>query len=156
VITPDGLLVAGIARGDDDGVVVLHLDVAVIVDRDARVPPSARPAIRREHEHVLGRKPDFRIGNLHAAGDLEVAEPLRDLRVLHHPAAHERDLAVELRRQIHEDLHPVDARGKCGDDDAAGGAREDLFERLNHFGFRAREALAIDVRAVGEQREHAL
>ena len=36
------------------------------------------------------------------------------------------------------------------------GAREDLLERVDDLALRAGEAAAIDVRAVGEQREHAL
>src|SRR5258707_1373314 len=77
-------------------------------------------------EDVLGRiVADLGIANLDAGGYAEVPETLSDLRVPHHPSADERHLAVELRRQVHEDLHPVDARRKCGDDQFAGGARED-------------------------------
>ena len=59
-------------------------------------------------------------------------------------------------RQVDEDLHPVDARRERGDDQPPARAGEDLLERLDDFGFRAGEAAAIDVGAVGEQRQHAL
>ena len=73
-----------------------------------------------------------------------------------HAAADERDLAIELRREVDEDLHPVDARREGGDDQPAGRAGEDLLERVDDLELRAGEAAAIDVRAVGEQRQHAL
>ena len=72
------------------------------------------------------------------AGMPQVAEPLRDLRVLDHAAADERHLAIELRREIDEDLHPVDARREHRDDDLALRAGEDLLERVDDFELRAR------------------
>src|SRR5688572_26481551 len=86
---------------------------------------------------------------------MEEAEALRDLRVLDHAAAHERDLAIELRGQIDDDLHPVEARRERRDDDLAFGAREDLLERVLDVGFRSGIAAAIDVGAVAEHRQHA-
>jgi hypothetical protein len=64
--------------------------------------------------------------------------------------------ALELRRQVDDDLHAVDARGERRDDDHAGRAREDLLERVDDVDLRSGEALAIDVGAVAEQRQHAL
>ena len=90
------------------------------------------------------------------AGIAQVPEPLRDLGVLHDAAADEGDLALELRRQVDEHLHPVDARGERRDDELALRAREQLLERVDDFDLGAGEAAAIDVRAVGEQRQHAL
>ena len=90
------------------------------------------------------------------AGIAQVAEPLRDLGVAHHAAADERDLAIELRREVHEDLHAVDARRERGHDQLAGRAREHFLECVDHLALGAGEAAAVDVGAVGEQREHAL
>ena len=80
----------------------------------------------------------------------------RSLRIPNHAAADERHLAIELRREIHEDLHPVEARRERSDEQLAAHAREDLLERLDHLELRSGEAAPIDVRAVGEQREDSL
>ena len=155
----DRPLVAGNrSRGQHHRVVGADLHVPVVVDRDAR-QGRHRLALRagREAEDVLCRiVADFRVADLDAGRNPQVAEPLRDLGVAHHPAPDERDLAIELRREIHEDLHPVDAGREGGDDQLAGRAREDFLERVNHLALGSGEAAPIDVRAVGEQREHAL
>ena len=78
---------------------------------------------------------------------------MSNLGVVDHPAADERHPAVELGRQIHNDLHAVDAGSEGRHDDFAVGVREDLFEGVGDVDFRPREAAAIDVRAVGEKRE---
>jgi hypothetical protein len=96
------------------------------------------------------------VADEHARRHLEEAEPLRHLRVLHHAPADERDLPPELRRQAHQDLHPVDARGEGRHQQPAGRTREHLLERLDDVELRAAVAAAIDVRAVGEERQHAL
>src|SRR4030095_15905940 len=75
--------------------------------------------------------------------------------VLNHAAAHERDLAIELRAQVDEDLHPINARRECRDDQLAPRAREDLLERFDDLELGSGEAAPIDVRAVGEEREDA-
>ena len=99
----------------------LELDVAVIVDGDPRqrgLRLALRP--RADADDVLRRVvADLAVANLHAGRDSQVAEPLGDLRVLDHPAADERDPAIELRREVDQDLHPVDARCEHGDDDLA-------------------------------------
>ena len=65
----------------------------------------------------------------------------------------ERHLPIELRREIHEDLHAVDARGERPRSTPARRAGEHFLERVNTS--RIGEAAAVDVGAVGEQREHA-
>src|SRR5204863_9396173 len=60
------------------------------------------------------------------------------------------------RRSSDLDLHPVDARRERRDDQPAGRAREDLLEGLDDLQLGSREAAPIDVRAVGEEREHAV
>ena len=126
-------------------------------------------AILRERRHRLALRPGAEaqdvlggvvhhlgVANLKAGGDVQVAEALRDLRVLDHAAADERHLPVELRGQIDDDLHPVDARGEGRDDQPSAGAGENLLEGLGDLGFRAGEAAPVDVGAVGEERQHAL
>ena len=93
----------------------------VVVDGDAR-QRRLRLSLRAgaDADDVLRRVvADVAVADLHAGRDPQVAEPLRDLRVVDHAAADERDLAIELRRQVDEDLHPVDARREHRDDDLA-------------------------------------
>ncbi len=85
-----------------------------------------------------------------------MAQLLSDLRLLDHPSPDERQLPAELRREVRQELHPVDARGERGDDQPSLGAREQLLERGDDTVFRSREAGPLDVRAVGQQRQHAV
>src|SRR5439155_27049431 len=101
-----------------------------------------------------GIRRDVRVADLYTSRDLQVPEPLRDLRVPHHPAPDERDLAIELHREVHENLHPVDAGGERRDDQPPGGAREDFLEGLDDIDLRSGEAPPVDVGAVGEERKH--
>jgi hypothetical protein len=143
-------------RRQHDGVIRTDLHVPVIVDRNPR-QGRHRFALRagRHAQHVLGGvAADVGIADLHAGGNAEIAEPLRDLGILDHSTADERNLPIELRREVDEQLHAVDARRERRDDQPAGRAGEDLLERLDDFGLRAGEAAAVDVRAVRKQREH--
>jgi hypothetical protein len=107
-------------------------------------------------QHVLGGvAADFRVADLQAGRNAQVSEALGDLGVLNHAASDKGDAAIELRRQIDEDLHPVDARRERRDDQLAAGAGEDFLEGFHDLELGAGEAAAIDVGAVGEQRQHA-
>ena len=133
----DRLLVAGNrARREHDRVVRAELHVAVVVDRDARQRRhrlalrsggQAQHVLRRVAADVASRESARRPG---CAGSRAAA---RSREFCDHPAADERDLAIELRRQVDEDLHPVDARRERRDDQPAGRAREDLLERVDDF-----------------------
>src|SRR5215510_9058875 len=153
----DRLLVArNGTRREHHGVVGPQLHVPVVVDRDPRVR-RLRLALRsgREAQDLVGRVAlDLHVADLHACRNPEESEPLGRFRVLNHAAADQGDHAIELRGEIDEDLHPVDARGERRDHELASAAREDLLERLDDLDLRAREALAFDVRAVGKQRQH--
>ena len=130
----------------------------MIVDRDPRkrrVRLALRP--RRQAQHVLCRKVrDVAVLDHHARGDVQVAEPLGDLRICDHAAADERHLAVELRGQVDEDLHSVQARRERAHDQLALGAGEELLEGVDDLALGTGEPAPIDVRAVAEQRQHAL
>ena len=60
-----------------------------------------------------------------------------------------------MHRQVDQDLHAINARRKRRHDETARRAREDLFERLDDFELRPGEAPAVDVCAVGKERQHA-
>ena len=124
--------------------------------RDSADIGSPCEPVHRHSTSWLGIGADLGVANLDAGRDVQIAQPLRGLRVLDHAAADKRHLAFELRREIHEDLHPIDARRERRHDDAARRAREDLLECVHDFAFRAGEPPAVDVGAVGEERQHAL
>ena len=109
-------------RREHDRVVGAELHVAVIVDRDPR-QRRHRLALRsgRQAEDVLGRIARRRRSRGSARRPGCAGSPSRWAisRVLDHAAADERDLAVELRRQVHQDLHAVDARRERRDDQPA-------------------------------------
>ena len=90
-----------------------------------------------------------------ARAQLQVAEALRRLRGLQHAASDERDLAAELIGQVAENLHAIHARRKCRHHELSGRGRENFLERVLHLQLRPGESLAVDVRAVGKQRQHA-
>ncbi len=123
--------------------------------RDSAENGSPCEPVARHRTSLRGIAGDLGVANLHPGRDTKIPEPLGDLRVLDHAAADEGDLAIELRRQIHEDLHAVDAGRKRRDHQAPRRARENFLERLDHLRFRPGETAAVDVRAVGKEAEHA-
>ena len=62
-------------------------------------------------------------------------------------------MPIELGRQVDDELHAVDARRERGDHDLARRRREDLVEGVDDVGLRPGHAAAVDVGAVGEQRQ---
>ena len=150
----DGLLVArNFTRREHDDVLRLQPDVAVVVDGNPGERRLGLPLGARAEAHdVLSREvADVAVLDLHAGRDPEIAQPLRDLGVVDHPAADERHSAVELRREVDDDLHPIDARREGGDDDLAVCVGEDLLEGIGYVDFGSRETAAVDVGAVGQQ-----
>src|SRR5205085_11681621 len=91
---------------------------------------------------------DVAVPDLYPGRDPQAPQPHRDLRIVDHSAPDERHLAVELVGEIHDDLHPIQARREHGDHDAPARAREHLFEAVDDVALRAADPLAIDVRAV--------
>ena len=126
-----------------------------IAIRESAAIGSPCDPVARHSTSCAGIAVDVGVADLRAGGNPQIPEPLGDLRVLHHAAPEERHLAIELRGEVHEDLHPVDARRERGHDQPAGGAGEDLLERFDDFALRSGEAAAVDVGAVGKQRQDA-
>ncbi len=138
------------------GVARSHFHVAVIVDADAG-QRGVRFALRSCGDaHDLAR---HTIGHLAVADqdawrDRQISKTLRDRGIVDHAAADKRHLTAEPRGQIHENLHPVDARRERGDDQLAAHIREDFLEGVDHVQIRPREPASIDIGAVAEQREY--
>jgi hypothetical protein len=154
----DGLVVAGDdARGEDDGVIFVDGDEAVVVDGDARhrghrlglaAAGEHDDTARIEAANVL-RTDD------HAVGNAQVAHRVRDFDVVDHAAADERDFAVNARGDVDDLLNPVDAAGEAGENDAPRSGTAEIFETRDNGAFGRREAGALDVGGVGEEREDA-
>ena len=123
--------------------------------RDSAACGSPCEPVQMHTTSCAGIAAHVAVADLHAGRNPQVAEPLRDLRVVDHAAADERELAIELRGEVGENLHPVDARREHRDDDLALRAGEDLLEGVDDFQLRAAEPAPLDVGAVGEQHVHA-
>ena len=79
---------------------------------------------------------------------VEVAESLCDLDVLHHRATEHADLAVELLRHVNDDLQTVDGRRERRDEDAPLGLGENLLEVGDDGALRGRAARHGRVRRI--------
>ena len=87
--------------------------------------------------------------------NVQIAEPLGDLDVLLHRAPQHADSAIELQRDVKDDLQTMDRRSERRDNDAAFGFGKDFFESRNHRAFRGRAAGHGRVGGIGKQRQHA-
>ena len=129
----------------------------MVVDGDPRQRGLRLPLRPGADAHdILGRQvADLGVANLHARRDPQIAEPLGGFGVVDDPAADEGDAAIELRRQVHQDLHPVDREANIETTILPGALGKDLLERVSDVDLGAGEALTVDVGAVGEEREDA-
>src|SRR5712692_7201119 len=87
--------------------------------------------------------------------NIEIAKPVGDLDVLLHRAPQHADSAIELLRDVKDDLQTMNRRSKRRDDDAAFGLGKDFFESRNYRAFGWRAAGHSRVGRVGKQRQHA-
>ena len=88
-------------------------------------------------------------------GDVHVAETPRDVRVLPHRAADERNLPSAVDGDIGRLLHPVHVRREGGDEDPALPAREDLAEGLADHALRLGDAGPLRIRRVAQHEVDA-
>src|SRR6185295_9343401 len=124
--------------------------VLVVVDGDAG-ERCERLALRAGAQaQDLGRLvvPHIGVAYLRSGRDAEVAEPLGDLRRLLHAAPEERDLAIKLLRQLRQELQPIDAARKCGDDNLPLRTAEDFYECADDLALGSGEAATVGVGAV--------
>ena len=87
--------------------------------------------------------------------DAERAQLERDLGVVGHAPAHERDAPATAPRQIGHALDAGDRGGEARDHDLAARSCKDLLEGGEEVVLGAGASPLFDVRRVGEQREHA-
>src|SRR5205814_5730207 len=91
---------------------------------------------------------DLAGGGEHRVGDVNVAEAAADVHVLAHGAPDQSALAAELRRRVHDLLHPVDVPREAGDDHTAVATRHRLLEMRPDTRLRVRDPGARDVGGV--------
>ena len=125
-----GAFVAGDrGGGEDHRVPFVQRDVGVVEVGHAAQGDRGSPwlPVEMTTESMVGspRSPWVRPA---AVGDVDVAELAADIHVLAHRAAHQRDLAAELRGGVDHLLHAVDVRGEAGDHDPPLAACEHLLE----------------------------
>ncbi len=144
----DGFFVAGNdAGGKDDCVVLLDTEKTVIVDGDAR-----------EGGHGLGLRAGSEDGDLGwlegadvlwaddgAVRDAKAIEGVSDFDVIDHGAADEADFASRGDSNIDDLLDSMDRGSEAGDDDAARGSAEKLFQADDHSAFGGSETGTLDI-----------
>ncbi len=154
-----GPLVAGNrGRREDHRVALLELDLAVVA--------VGHPAQRREwlalgargddHDPVIGQVGDLPRPHQDPLGDLDVSQVATDADVLAHRAADQGDLAAESLGGVYDLLYAMNVRREARHHDAPVAAREHFLEVGSDDRLRRREALAVDVRGVTTQQQHAL
>ena len=146
------------ARRQNDGVVFVDAHQPVIIDGDARKRGhrlGLRPA-REHHEALWIEAANVLRAHDAAVGNAQLVEAVRDLDVVHHAAPDEPDLAPHAARDIDHLLNAVHRAREARDDNFFGRRAEKLFEAHHHRALGGREAGALDVGAVAEEREHAL
>ena len=145
-------------RREDDGVAAAQLDLRMVA---VGHPPQRRQRLALgaggDDDHPLvGEVADLARPHEDPLGDLDVAEAAPDADVLAHRAPDERDLAIERVGGVDDLLHAVDVRGEARHHDPPLAAREDVLEVRPDHRLRRREAVAVDVRRVAAQQQHAL
>ena len=102
-------------RRDDHGVASLDRDRRVVVVRDPRQRRHRLALAARAEDHHLAGRQLHRLLRLDqdVLRHVEVAERARDVQVLAHRAADDRDLAPDLDRDVDRLLHPVHVRGEA-------------------------------------------
>ena len=154
-----GALVAGDRRGrEDDRVAALQLHLGMVaIGHPAQCRQRlALRAGRDDHDALVGEVVDLARADEQPVGHLDVAQRAADADVLAHRASHQRDLAIERIGRVEDLLNAMDVGGEARHHDAPLTAREDLLQVGAHYRLRRREAVAIHVRGVPAQQQHAL
>src|SRR5580693_8125734 len=131
----DGLFVSGNdAGGEDDGVVFIDRDEAMIVDGDARHGGHGLGlAAASQYDQALGVEvADVLRANDHAVGDAQVLERVRDFDVVDHAATDESYLAADARGDVDDLLNAVDGGCEARQHYATGGGAAEIFEARNY------------------------
>src|SRR5882672_10966439 len=145
------------ARGENDAVVFVHGDEAVIVHGDARErrhrfglrsTGENDDALRIESANIL-------LAHHHSVGDAQQFERVGNLDVIDHAAADKRNFAVYARSNVNDLLNSMNGGSEARENYAPRRRAAQLFDAWNDRAFRRREARTLHVRGIAEEREHA-
>ncbi len=152
----DRALVAGNrARGQDDDVATLDLDLLVLADGDA-CECRRRLALRTGgHDDELARR-NLRRRGARLARKLQIAEALGGLDVVDERATDEQHLAAMLAREVDDLLHAMDVRGERRDEHASRRQGEDPFDCAADGLLRGTVAGHERIRRIAAEKRHPL
>ena len=138
-----------VARLDRDVFVVIHGHARERRHRLALRAGNQDRDLRRLRVHHVLR------ADQNAVGNVEQAVAVRDLGDRDHAAAHQRDLAAEFLREIEDQLQAVNRGAEAGDEQAAFGAVENVFQARAHGALGIGIAGPVGIGGIGEQQQHA-
>src|SRR6267142_1514732 len=145
------------ARGENDAVVFVHGDEAMIVHRDAR-QRRHRLGLRSagENDDALRIEPaNVLLAHHHSVGNAQQFQRVRNLDVIDHAAADEGNFAIYARSNVNDLLNSVNGGSEARENYAPRRRAAQLFDARNDRAFRRREARTLHVRGIAEEREHA-
>ena len=154
----DGFFVSGNdARGENHRIALVEREQAVIIHGDARKRGHGLGLAAADQDNQLFRRKRIDVLRAHhqAVGNAQAVHAVRDLDVVHHAAADERDLAAGRRGDVHDLLDARNRRREAGDDHLARRRAREFLDARADRSLRGRVAGTLDVGAVAEQREHA-
>src|SRR6266404_5556969 len=156
--TENGFFISGDdSRGENDAVVFIHGDEAMIVHGDAR-QRRHRFCLRSagENNDALWVKPaNVLLAHHYSVGDAQQFERVRYLDVIDHAAADKGNFAVHPRSDVNDLLNSVNGGSETRKNYAPRRGAAQLFNARNDRAFRRREAGTLHVRGIAEEREHA-
>src|SRR6266852_2531835 len=147
----NGFFVSGNdARGENDAVVFVHGDEAMIVHGDAR---------QRRHRFGLGsagenddalriEPANVLLAHHHSVGNSQQFERVRNLDVIDHAAADEGNFAIYARGNVNHLLNSVNGGSEARENYAPRRRAAQLFNARNDRAFRRREARTLHVRGI--------
>ena len=156
--TTNGLFVSWDRRGgDDDGVPVLNLNVAMfaVCHFGEACHRLALSASGGDDKRLLRAPCDLLLGE-ERGRELQIAQVASDFDVLLHGATDDGNLAVELTCCVEHLLNARNVRGEGRNDDSARCAADDPLERLANNLLARCVAWSLGARAVRDQCQYAL
>ena len=130
------------------------LDVPVVAVRNADEGGCRLSLAAGGHQHHLLRgQVSYLSEACHdAGGSGEISHFHRHVRVVHHAATYESNLAPMPCGRVNDLLHTRDERGECGYHNPAGSFGYHPFQGVSHNPLRRRVARHLGVRGVGAEQ----
>src|SRR6266446_4213475 len=145
------------ARGENDAVVFVHGDEAVIVHRDAR-QRRHRFGLRsagKNNDALRIEPPNVLLAHHYSVGDAQQFEGVRYLDVIDHAAADKGNLAVHPRSDVNDLLNSVNGGSETRKNYAPRRGTAQLFNARNDRALRRREARTLHVLGIARVNDYA-